>query len=214
MRQTPSFGSDPTRVHGYTTDAAQEVYRVFIPVELPGGGYESWEEICRRLNIPFSSNTRWSQIRHRANCQEQELGVPAYGMVARSFVEALLSAWPAPPKTPMRFAFWVGYAEPVADALDQEGVQLLPATQEDFLHNGEFSIHRDSAKFLLRLTSDETRHFPSAVWTEDHSTILAGPIYADSFILTCTPETHQTMISSGIEVLPIDRNCRMPIEGA
>src|SRR5699024_1252585 len=200
MRATPAFGSDPVRVRGYTTGTGQRVYRVFVPVELPDGGSESWEEACQRLGIPFSCDVRWSQISYQADRQQQVRGVPAYGMLGRSFVERLLAAWPGPPTTLTWFAFWAGYAESVDEAADRQDQQFLPASQKDFLHNGEFSLHRKPADFLLRLSSEANHHFPSAVWTEDHSTIFAGPLYADSFFLTCTQEIYRAMTDAGVEL--------------
>lgn len=67
--------------------------------------------------------------------------------------------------------------------------------------------------WLEQRTVTGEQHSPVAFWSDDHTFVFAGPIYADTSYISCTAAFYEQLVALGYEVMIIDPDLPLPTQG-
>lgn len=208
--ELPAFGPDPTRVAGYT-EPGHEVYaRVFLPLEISGTErYRPWSEAARQAGIPLSPTLTGYTLLAADADGDPRWELPS-GILDLATAQALTRALTRESAAGYEagFALWEGYGGDIDSAL-LDASAPIPAAGLNYLQDGSFHlVHHDLSWLLTRVSPHH--HAPVAFWTADHRTVLAGPLYLDSYYLSGDQATLSALRGTDLEVLEIDRDTPLP----
>lgn len=209
VTELPAFGLDPALVAGYT-EPGHEVYaRVFLPLGISGTErYLPWSQVAEQVGIPLSPTLTAYTLLAAGAGGGARWELPS-GILDLATAQALVRALARESAAGHEagFAVWEGYGGDMVSAL-LDASAPIPAAGLNYLQDGSFRlVHQDLAWLLPRLYPHRA---PVAFWTADHRTVLAGPLYLDSYYLSGDRATLTALRDADLDVLEIDRNTPLP----
>jgi hypothetical protein len=209
----PAFAEDTARIDGFAIPTAEVCARLFVPGRTRCGPV-AWKVV---LGQDVKATTRWSQQANRDDAWQMrdDFVAPPQGHVDRRTIERLLDVVERHRDGPFVVALSRIYSdEPSARRPAPIPAESWATTRRGWVDAAtvELTVSQE-IDWLLDYTPEQHRRFALGLWPEALSWCVAGPVYADSFIVSSSRAMCAEFQASGLEVLTIDRAGDLPIEG-